>query len=177
MFRCRFLILAPATAVAIMSSAAQTRQATLTLDFSRNLGPAQMDHISLGQGGLSPDPMWDSRIAEIRALHLRLIRLFVQEYFDVMPAVGAYRFETLDWSVDEIVQTGAIPLMSIAIRPEVLYPKIDQDIVDPTDYGRWEDLISAMVQPYKQRGLNGIYWEVGNEGDIGESRVALSLHS
>ena len=151
-----------------MPAAAQSRKATLTLDFSKNLGPAQMDRISLGQGGLSPDPMWDSRIAEVRALHPRLIRLFVQEYFDVMPAIGKYHFETLDRSVDEIVQAGAIPLMCITIRPKVLYPKIDQDIVDPADYGVWDTLISAMVGHFKQRGLSGIYWEVGNEGDIGE---------
>jgi xylan 1,4-beta-xylosidase len=169
MLRFLFLVFAISAVAAIMPVAAQTREATVTLDFSKNLGPAQMDHISLGQGGLSPDPIWHSRIAEIRALHPRLIRLFVQEYFDVMPAVGEYHFETLDRSVDDIVQAGAIPLMSITIRPKALYPKIDQDIVDPTDYGRWETLISDMVQHYKHRGLSGIYWEVGNEGDIGES--------
>ena len=169
MLRFRFLALALAAAAVIMPATAQTREATLTLDFSKNLGPAKMDHISLGQGGLSPDPMWESRIAEIRALHPRLIRLFVQEYFNVMPSAGEYRFETLDRSVDEIVQAGAIPLMAIAIRPKAFYPKIDQDIVDPTDYGQWEDLITAMVRHYQQRGLSGIYWEVGNEGDIGET--------
>ncbi len=169
MLRFQILTLALAAVTAIAPAAAQDRAATLTFDFSKNLGPAQMDHISLGQGGLSPDPMWDSRIAEIRALHPRLIRLFVQEYFNVMPAIGKYHFDTLDRSVDEIMQAGAIPIMTIAIRPKVLYPKIDQDIVDPTDYAAWEALISAMVEHYKQRGLSGAYWEVGNEGDIGES--------
>jgi hypothetical protein len=163
----QFLVVALA-ACTCTTSIAQTHTATLTLDFARNLGPVAMDHISLGQGGLSPDPIWDSRIAEIRALHPRLIRLFVQEYFDVMPSIGKYHFETLDRSVDEIVQAGAIPLMCIAIRPKALYPKIDQDVVDPNDYSRWESLVSAMVEHYKQRGLHGLYWEVGNEGDIGE---------
>jgi len=158
-------------AVASMTTLAiaQNRTANLTLDFTKDLGPAQMDHISLGQGGLSPDPMWDNRIAEIRALHPRLIRLFVQEYFDVMPTMLKYNFSALDRSVDEIVQAGAIPLMSIAIRPKLLYPKMDQDIVDPTNYSAWEALISAMVSHCNERGLHGIYWEVGNEGDIGES--------
>src|SRR5215472_406750 len=114
----RFLAFIFVTGVITVAVHAQTRAATLDLDFSKDLGPMEMDHISLGQGGLSPDPMWDSRIAEIRALHPRLIRLFVQEYFDVMPAVGKYHFETLDRSVDEIVQAGAIPLMTIAIRPK-----------------------------------------------------------
>lgn len=129
----------------------------------------EMDHISLGQGGLSPDPMWDNRVAEVRALHPKLIRLFVQEYFNLLPAKGQYHFESLDRQVDEIVRAGATPLMVIAIKPRILFPKIDQDIVDPNDYAQWEELIYRMVSHYESRGLRGLYWEVGNEGDIGEA--------
>ena len=50
---------------------AQTRSATLTLDFAKDAGPMEMNHIALGQGGLSPDPIWHSRVAEVRALHPR----------------------------------------------------------------------------------------------------------
>jgi hypothetical protein len=152
----------------ISAAAAQTRNATLTLNLAKNIGPMEMDHISLGQGGLSPDPIWDSRVAEVRALHPRLIRLFVQEYFDLLPEDGRYHFDTLDRSVDEIVRTGAVPLICITIKPKVLFPKIDQDVVDPTDYDKWETLISQMVSHYRDKGLAGFYWEVGNEGDIGE---------
>jgi hypothetical protein len=35
-----------------------------------------VDHMALGQGGLSNLPMWADRVAEIRALRPRLIRLF-----------------------------------------------------------------------------------------------------
>ena len=153
----------------ISGAAAQTRNATLTLNFSKNIGPMEMDHISLGQGGLSPDPIWDNRIAEIRALHPRLIRLFVQEYFDLLPEDGHYHFDTLDQSVDEIVRAGALPLMCVTIKPKVLFPKTDQDVVDPNDYGKWEQLIAHVVSHYREKGLAGFYWEVGNEGDIGES--------
>jgi hypothetical protein len=162
---CLLFALASALSTA---AAAQTRTATLTLDFAKDAGPMEMNHIALGQGGLSPDPIWHSRIAEVRALHPRLIRLFVQEYFDLLPAPGRYHFDTLDQSVDDIVQAGAVPLMSITIKPKVLYPKVDQDTVDPNDYGKWEELIFTMVDHYKKRGLTGAYWEVGNEGDIGE---------
>jgi hypothetical protein len=147
----------------------QTRTATLTLDFGKSRGPMEMDHMALGQGGLSPDPIWDSRIAEIRALHPRLIRLFVQEYFDLLPAEGQYHFDTLDQSIDEIIRVGAIPLLSITIKPKILYPKIDQDVIDPNDYDKWQQLIAHMVKHYADKGLSGLYWEVGNEGDIGES--------
>jgi hypothetical protein len=150
-------------------AAGQTRSTTLTLDFAKDAGPMEMDHIALGQGGLSQEPMWDSRVAEIRALHPRLIRLFVQEYFDLLPEDGRYHFDTLDQSVDEIVRAGAVPLMCITIKPKILFPKVDQDIVDPSDYGKWEQLIYHMVSHYRKKGLAGVYWEVGNEGDIGES--------
>ncbi len=165
----RFLTVVLITGVVAATAVAQTRTATLDLNFSKNLGPMEMDHISLGQGGLSPDPIWDSRIAEIRALHPRLIRLFVQEYFDVLPAKGQYHFDTLDQSVHEIIRAGAIPLMTITVKPKVLFPKVDQDIVDPKDYNAWEQLMAHIVSHYKAEGLSGFYWEVGNEGDIGES--------
>jgi hypothetical protein len=51
----------------------------------------------------------------------------------------------------------------------VLFPKTDQDVVDPNDYDKWEALIAHMVSHYSDKGLSGFYWEVGNEGDIGES--------
>jgi hypothetical protein len=157
-----------ALAIGLASAVAQTRSTTLTLDFGKDAGRMEMDHIALGQGGLSPDPIFHSRVAEIRALHPHLIRIFVQEYFDLLPAPGQYHFDTLDQSVDDIIQAGAIPLMTITIKPKVLYPKVDQDVIDPNDYAQWEQLISAMVDHYKQKGLTGFYWEVGNEGDIGE---------
>ena len=121
-----------------------------------------------GSGRTVAGPDLHSRVAEIRALHPKLIRLFVQEYYDVLPAAGKYHFDTLDQSVDDIIEAGAIPLMTITIKPKVLYPKVDQDIIDPDDYGHWEQLIGAMVDHDKQKGLSGFYWEVGNEGDIGE---------
>ena len=149
-------------------ASAQPRQAALRLSFASNLGPLNIDRIALGQGGLSEYPMWDDRVAEIRALHPRMIRLFIQEYYDLLPKPGVYHFDTLDQSVDLITRTGAKPLLSIAFKPKLLFPVVDQDIVEPQDYGKWEALIHALVTHYKQRGLTGLYWEVGNEPDIGE---------
>ena len=141
----------------------------LRVDFSTPGGPLNIDHIALGQGGLSSDPIWADRMPEIAILHPRVIRLFLQEYFDVMPERGRYNWSKLDPAVDLIRQTGATPLMTIAIKPRVLFPAIDDKITDPTDYPAWENLISAMVRHYKQRGSGIIYWEIANEPDIGES--------
>jgi hypothetical protein len=80
--------------------------------------------VALGRGGLSADPMWEQREADVRALHPRLIRLLIiQEYFDRLPAPGRTHFATLDQSVDLILYTGATPLLPIAFRPKLLLPR------------------------------------------------------
>jgi hypothetical protein len=149
--------------------AAVSASAQMRVDLAEKLGPLEIDHVSLGQGGLSEQPIWDDRVNEVRMLHPRMIRLFIQEYFDLMPAPGKYHWDTLDASVDLIRKTGATPLMNIDFKPKLLYPVIDQKIVDPSSYEQWEQLIYEMVRHYQQRGSNIQYWEVANEPDIGEN--------
>lgn len=148
---------------------AQERTATATINTAELAGPLEMGRMALGQGGLSEEPMWENRAAEIRALHPKLVRLFIQEYFDLLPARGKYHFASLDRSVDLILKTGAKPVMNIDFKPPVLYPKIDENIVDPNDWNEWERLISALIKHYKDRGDGIRYWEISNEPDQGES--------
>ena len=143
--------------------------ADIKVDFADRLGPMKIDQFALGQGGLSSDPIWPERMAEVRALHPKVIRLFLQEYFDPMPEMGRYHWTTMDESVDLIRKTGATPLMTIAFKPKVLYPKIDHRIVEPDSWEAWDRLIYEMVRHYKQRGSQIGYWEVANEPDIGEN--------
>jgi hypothetical protein len=148
---------------------AQTREATVKVSFGERLGPMEVDRMALGQGGLSDEPMWDGRIAEVRALRPRIIRLFIQEYFRLLPERGRDHFDTLDRSVDAILKTGARPLMCICFKPRVLFPTIDHDIVAPNDDDEWERLIYSLVRHYKDRNAGIRYWEIANEPDIGES--------
>lgn len=143
-------------------------RAALRLSFTRSAGPMRMEQMALGQGGLSPEPMWESRAAEIRALRPALIRLFVQEYFNLQPAPGQYDFSVLDRSIDLILSTGAKPLPAICFKPRTLFPAVDQDIVEPADYRQWEELVYRLVRHYRERGAGIRYWEAGNEPDIGE---------
>jgi hypothetical protein len=147
---------------------AEEQTAQVTVSMEDRLGPMEIDRMALGQGGLSAEPMWDDRIAEIRALRPKLIRLFIQEYFDLLPEPGQYNFHTLDQSVDTILKTGAKPLMCICFKPRVLFPEINQDIVEPSDYEQWQELILQLVSHYKQRDASIRYWEISNEPDIGE---------
>jgi xylan 1,4-beta-xylosidase len=148
------------------SAPAQTAQVQVV--FSERLAALELDRMALGQGGLSEEPMWADRVTEIRALRPRLIRLFIQEYFELLPAPGRFHFETLDRSVETILKTGAKPLMCLCLKPRVLFPTINQDIVEPNDYEAWDALIFEVVKHYKERNSGIHYWEVANEPDIGE---------
>ena len=66
----------------------QTRHANVVISTDEVTGPLDMGRMALGQGGLSEEPIWDSRAAEIRALRPKLVRLFIQEYFNLLPATG-----------------------------------------------------------------------------------------
>ncbi len=153
----------------IASCICSAQDVTLSVNLGKPGAPMNISHFSLGQGGLSADSIFESRIPEVRALHPRLIRLFIQEYFNLMPAADRYNWTALDRSVDSIVAANAIPLMNIDFKPALLYPKVDETITDPTDYSLWEKLITAMVEHYEQRhpGID-YYWEIANEPDIGE---------
>src|SRR5256885_11307230 len=110
--------------VAAGPASAQTRDVTVKGAFQERLGPMAIGRMALGQGGLSEEPMWDNRVAEIRALKPSVVRLFIQEYFDLLPERGRYHFDTLDRSVAAILATGAKPLMCICFKPRTLFPEI-----------------------------------------------------
>lgn len=157
-----WLILCPA----IVLAQAETN---LTVDASAMREPMEIGRYALGQGGLSDRPIFDGQVDAIRSLDVKLIRLFVQEYFDLYPQRGVYHWDTLDKAIDTILATGAKPLISICIKPRALYPAIDQDVTDPTSYAEWDELIYQMVRRYNVERKAGIrYWEVFNEPDIGE---------
>ncbi|RZK47025.1 MAG: hypothetical protein EOO94_01555, partial [Pedobacter sp.] len=126
------------------------------------------EQMALGQGGLSEEPMLANRTTEIKALHPAVIRLFVSEYYELLPQKGKYHFKTLDSMVNNILATGAKPFMSFCLKPKVFFPVIDQDIVEPNDYKAWEEFVFNVVKHYLVKGTGIKFWEVGNEVDIGE---------
>jgi hypothetical protein len=160
----RKILFAAAFSTGLLS--AQDLVVPIRINMQDHLGPMDIDRFGVGQGGMSPEPMWSERVAEVRILKPRLIRLFVQEYFNLLPARGRYNFETLDRSVDLILRTGAKPLLCITFKPKVLFPEINQDVVEPSSWEDWEALIYNLVRHYRDRGGRGWYWEVSNEPDL-----------
>jgi hypothetical protein len=150
---------------------AKFRKVKLTVDAGRMTGPSVLRNHGLGQGGLSDDHrMIGDHVSQLKNLNPKYIRLFVQEYYDVMPKRGVYDWKKLDAAVDAITATGARPLMSICIKPTALYPEVDQRKVHPASYAEWDELIYRMVRHFNRERKDGIvYWEVFNEPNIGES--------
>ena len=74
-------------------AAAQPRTANVNLSFADTPVQLNIQRMALGQGGLSEDTIWGDRMVEVRALRPQIIRLFIQEYFDLLPAQGQYHFE------------------------------------------------------------------------------------
>jgi xylan 1,4-beta-xylosidase len=169
-----FIVLLFAAVLAIsgctQSPATGAGSVALTVDTSHSMGSIDLTRYALGQGGLSDQPMFDSEVDQVLQLHPQTIRLFVQEYFNLYPAHGKYHWTTLDKSIETILATGARPLMCLCFKPKVLFPKIDDKIVQPNSYPEWEQLIEHLVRHCNVEKKYGIqYWEVGNEVDIGES--------
>jgi len=128
-----------------------------------------MTRYGLGQGGFTDLPMLAPHVDDLRQLHPKLIRLFVQEYYDLMPAKGKYNWRKLDRELQSIVATGARPMLCLCMKPPVLFPTVDEKIAHPSSYEDWEEFIEKLVRHVNTECKFGVeYWEIGNEVDIGE---------
>jgi hypothetical protein len=142
----------------------EMRESKVRLHLDNKLEPLEISRYGVGHGGYTDQTTWLDRAgSEIRALNPKLIRLFIQEYYDLLPAFNQYNWKKLDASVDMILQTGAKPLMCIVFRPKLLFPNPALKVVEPTDWGVWGDLVYNVVRHYKECGAGIQYWEVGNE--------------
>jgi hypothetical protein len=141
----------------------------VTVDAAKDAGPLELWRHTVGRGGINAKPLSERVITGIAKLKPRLVRVFLQEYFDVYPAHGTYNWAKLDPFLESMAKTGAKVLAAIAIKPKVLYPKIDQAIWRPNDVKEWQQLIGAMAKRYSVERKIVTHWNVGNECDIGEN--------
>jgi xylan 1,4-beta-xylosidase len=132
------------------------------------IGPLETWRHSLGYGGIDPAPLSPAAVAAAAALQPRLVRVFIQEFFQVCRGPDTYDWSRLDPYLDSFAATGANVVAAICIKPPALYSEIDATRWQPSDPGAWQRLIRALVIRYSLERPIVTHWEIGNEPDIGE---------
>ncbi|HEV8606942.1 MAG TPA: glycosyl hydrolase [Tepidisphaeraceae bacterium] len=141
----------------------------LSIDCKSDEGPLELYRHTLGHGGVNSNPLSPRIIEATQKLHPRLIRIFIQEFFNIYPDHGKYDWSRLDPYMESFAATGAKVVAAITIKPKPLYPAIDQRIWRPNNAEEWQQVISALVKRYSIDKQIVTYWEVANEPDIGEN--------
>ncbi len=139
----------------------------ILIDAQASIGPFKWQQHSIGHGGTNSTPLSEKVIAGTRKLQPKLVRIFLQEYFNVYPDHGVYDWSKLDPYMDSFAQTGAKVLATINFKPRPLYPEINQDIWRPSSVTEWQGLIYQLVKRFSVEKPIVSYWEHVNEADIG----------
>ena len=112
------------------------------------------------QGGEEKEKMLEpvkSAVAELKPSFIRIDHVF-----------DFYNWEELDQRIEEILEVGAIPFISLSYMP----PALSQDgsiTSPPKSFLDWQNLIQATIERYSGRdgkNISGIYYEVWNEPDL-----------
>jgi beta-xylosidase len=140
----------------------------VTVDAHAALGRLEMWRHSIGQGGISAAPLPERVVKGVKKFEPRLIRIFIQEFFRVYPQHHRYDWSRLDLYMDAMSKTGAKLVAAITIKPQPIFPKVDETIWRPGDVGEWQRVIAALVRRYSVEKPIVTHWEIGNEPDIGE---------
>lgn len=152
----------------LVPESTSARSAAVEIEAGDPIGPLELWRQSIGIGGVNAQPLSPRVVSGLRALKPRLIRVFIQEYFNVYPEHGRFDWSLLDPYMDSLAQTGAKVVASVCIKPRALYPAVDEKTWQPADVAEWQRLIERMARRYSVDRDLVRYWEIGNETDIGE---------
>ena len=122
---------------------------------------------TIGHGGVNSLPLPDKVIQGARKLQPRLLRVFLQEYFDIYPDHGVFNWTKLDAYLESFASTGAHVLATVNLKPPVLFPELNQDAWRPNDVAEWQNMIYQLVRRYSVERPIITHWEQANEGDYG----------
>jgi len=139
------------------------------IDASETGRPLEVRRQGIGIGGVSSEPL-PERVAEaIGRLKPRLVRVFLQEYFDVYPDHGVFDWSRLDPYMDRIAEMGCKVLATVNLKPPVLFPEPGHDHWMPNNPEEYQEVIRALVRRYSLEKPIVTHWEHANETDIGET--------
>lgn len=140
----------------------------LNVDYRTDGESIDLSTHGFGQGGFDDMAFTPQVVTRMKALRPKVIRLFVQEYFSVMPSPGVYDWAKLDKAIEAIYACGSVPLLALCMKPPCLFPTPDVKALVPESWEAWESMIQAMITHFTiENGWCDIWYEVGNEPDIG----------
>jgi xylan 1,4-beta-xylosidase len=122
---------------------------------------------AIGHGAVNSLPLPEKVIQGTSKLKPRLMRVFLQEYFDIYPAHGVFNWTKLDAYMESFARTGTKLLATINFKPLVLFPEINQDIWRPNNVEEYQNLIYQLVKRYSVEKPIVTHWEHANEADYG----------
>jgi len=140
----------------------------IIVDFNQTLGEVSYHDHSFGIGGINTLPMPEKIIDGIKALKPKLIRIFIQEFFFIYPESGKFDWTKLDAYMDSVHAIGADIMAHITIKPNCLYPVIDENIWRPNNVEEWQSVVRALVHRYSVEKKYVTHWAMGNEINLGE---------
>ena len=140
----------------------------LTTDWKEDLGPLDLRNHSTGIGGVHSMPAPQSVTEAISKLKPRMIRIFLQEFFNIYPDHGVFDWSKMDAYMDAVHAMGGDIMASICIKPKPLYPVVDESIWIPNDVKEWQEVIRALVLRYSKEKPYVTHWGITNEMNIGE---------
>ena len=103
----------------------------------------------------------------LRQLQPKLIRIdHIFDYYHVYQGPNNYNFSQLDNTINSILLTGAIPMLSISYTTADMSQN-GQNAGEPKDWDQWYQLVKTTASRYsKEKNIRGIYYEVWNEPDL-----------
>ncbi|OGD71028.1 hypothetical protein A3A84_02850 [Candidatus Collierbacteria bacterium RIFCSPLOWO2_01_FULL_50_23] len=147
-------------------------KANLVVDYDGVLGQMPTPWRNLAQGGEEPKAMLGDVILEVKALKPEYIRLdHIYDAFNVVTKEGGqlkYNWSGLDVAVDQIIATGAKPMLALSYMP-VAISKTGSIIDQPADWNDWGSVVAETVEHYSgknNKNLTGVIYEVWNEPDL-----------
>jgi hypothetical protein len=139
------------------------------VDAKADQGPLEAWRESVGHGGINSSPLPPRVVEGLGKLRPRLMRIFIQQFFDVYPEHGRFDWSRLDAYMDAMAKTGSKVVAAITIKPKPIFPSVDQNVWRPADVAEWQRVVAAMVKRYSVERPIVTHWEIGNETDIGEN--------
>lgn len=153
---------------------AAPKPANITIDMQSSGSKLVNSWMNFSQGGEEPERMIKPVIGQLKALSPRYIR--IDHIFDYYVTISKsetgyqYDFSKLDGMVDDIIQSGALPFLTLSYMPSQ-FTSTGSVIDIPSDWTYWQDLIRSTVEHYSGKdhlNLKDVYYEVWNEPELSQ---------